>query len=193
MRETGRIRFQWPIYRSIVEESYPSPSIYDMAHRIQDLAGPREPCIVEWFDLEFGTNKRANVDVPIHGLDQASETCSAEELAYFNAKELSPRFSRKARSRKREPLPHGILTRAMYLALAKLRSGPNGKIVPLDSTHTPLATDTTALAQTRALRVQVRRRLWCFETPVIADGEITVRRANKSDNVNDAGSCRDPV
>ena len=182
MREMGRIRFQWPIYRSVVEESYPNSSIYDKAHRIQNLPGPREACIVDWVDSEFGTIEQITVDVPIHRLNQASETCSAEELEYFNAKELSSRFSKKARTQKRKPLPHGILTRAMYLALARLRSGPNGQIVPLDSTYTPLAIDTTALVATRALRVQVRRRLWCFETPVIADGEITVRRADKSDN-----------
>ena len=188
MPERGQIRFQWPIYRSVIEESYPTTPVYDKAHRIHDLHGPRETCIAEWVDSDFGTSEPTAVDVPIHGLDRASLSCSAKELAWFNAREVSARSSRRRRRRrrrrKREPLPHGMLIRAMYMALAELRSGPTGPLVPLDSAYTPVATDTTALDDIRALRVQVRRRLWCFETPVIADGEITVRRADQSDSVN---------
>ena len=184
MPERGQIRFQWPIYRSVIEESYPTASVYDQAHRIHDLHGPRETCIAEWVDSDFGTSEPTAVDVPIHGLDRASPSCSAKELAWFNAREVSARPSKGRRSRKRELLPHGILMRAMYMALAELRSGPTGPLVPLDSAYTPVATDTTALDEIRALRVQVRRRIWCFETPVIADGEITVRRADQSNSVN---------
>lgn len=180
MREKNRIRFQWPVYRSVVEEAYPNPSTYGKARQIENLPGPREVCIADWADSEFGTSEQMTIDVPTHEFNQSWENCSAEELERFNTTELLPSYSRKARARKRGSLPRGVLIRAMYLALAEFRAGPRGNIVPLDENCSPLAIRTTAFVETRALRVQVRRRLWCFETPVSADGEIVVRRVNKS-------------
>lgn len=182
MREKGRLRFQWPIYRSIVEESFPSPSIYDAAYQIKQLTELGETCIADWIDSEFGTSEQTVLDVPAHESDQSSESGLAEEVKHFNAKELSPRHSRKLRSQKHRQLPHDVLIRAMYLELARLHAVPTGPIVLLDDMYSPLAIGTRALTEVRTLRVQVRRQLICFDTPVIAEGEVTVRRADTSAN-----------
>lgn len=192
MQEKGRLRLQWPIYRSIVEESFPSPSIYDAAYQIRQLSELGEACIADWIDSEFGTSEQTILDVPAHGSDQSSESDLVEEVKHFNAQELSPGHSRKLRSQKHRQLPHSVLIRAMYLALARLRAAPTGPIVLLDDMCSPRAIGIPAPTEVRTLRVQVRRRLICFETPVIAEGEVTVRRADTSANDRASLSPRPP-
>lgn len=159
----------------IIEESFPDPLVLYMAQQIRKMPGPRETCVVDWFDAQVGAEERTTVNVPTAGLDERSQNPSSQELAAFKTGRLSPGLIRRVKAGEHEPIPSGILVRAMYLALEQFCATPTGRIAPTNNTGLSQDFDELPRNQTRALRVHVRRDLEKDGPRKIRIGEITVR------------------
>ena len=160
----------------VVQESFPDPLVYYMALQIQKMPGPKETCNTSFFDPEIGTEEHVAIDVPTDGVDEHFESYSDQELATFKTGYLSRDFILRVKAGEHEPIPRGILVRAMYLALELFRAIPTGRIVLTDNAGLPPDPDTLPQAGAMALRVQVRRDLEWDKPSNIRAGEITVRR-----------------
>lgn len=181
MEDSGAAPPGEPVEPVIVEESLPDPLAYYMAQQIERLRGPRERCIAGWLDSEADTEEHRAIDVPTSGRDEHSECYSQRELAAFKTGRLSPGFIRRVKAGQHEPIPRGILIRAMYLALAEYHATPTDRIVLANDVG--LAQDSHTLPQDigRALGVQVRRDVEWGRRRNIRAGRITVRRSHSLD------------
>jgi len=171
-----------PVEPVIVEETLPDPLAYYMAQQIQELRGPRETCMADWLDSAFGTEEHRTIDVPTRGLEEHSESYSQRELATFRTGRLSPSFIRRVKAGQHEPIPNGILVRAMYLALEQYHATPTDQIVLTCDANAIQGSHTLPHDGAKALRVQVRRDVEWGRRRNIRAGTITVRRIHSLDD-----------